>query len=128
MSESLRIFSSIQVNGVRRHQDDPAVALTPAGLEEATPSASPRNPNNALFVSKVQPRGGIYETEGEIFTIAKCRTRKSGSGPMIFYLADLFEDDSNIGVQIWEKSVGVDGELRETDFLGISTRIPDANE
>jgi len=64
-----------------------------------------------------QPRGGIYETEGEIFTIAKCRTRKSWSGPMIFYLADLFEDDSDIGVQIWEKSVGVDGELRETDIF-----------
>ena len=66
-----------------------------------------------------QPRGGIYETEGEIFTIAKCRTRKSWSGPMIFFLADLFEDDSDIGVQIWEKSVGIDGELRETDtFYG----------
>ena len=64
-----------------------------------------------------QPRGGIYETEGEIFTIAKCRTRKSWSGPMIFYLADLFEDDADIGVQIWEKSVGVDGELRETDIF-----------
>jgi hypothetical protein len=64
-----------------------------------------------------QPRGGIYETEGEIFTIAKCRTRKSWSGPMIFYLADLFEDDSEIGVQIWEKSVGVDGVLRETDIF-----------
>ena len=36
---------------------------------------------------------------------------------MIFYLADLFEDDSEIGVQIWEKSVGVDGELRETDIF-----------
>jgi hypothetical protein len=64
-----------------------------------------------------QPRGGIYETEGEIFTIAKCRTRKSWPGPMIFYLADLFEDDSDIGVQIWEKSVGVDGELRATDIF-----------
>jgi len=64
-----------------------------------------------------QPRGGIYETEGKIFTIAKCRTRKSWSGPMIFYLADLFEDDSDIGVRIWEKSVGVDGELRETDIF-----------
>ena len=64
-----------------------------------------------------QPRGGIYETEGEIFTIAKCRTRKSWSGPMIFYLADLFEDDSDIGVQIWERSAGVDGVLRETDIF-----------
>ena len=64
-----------------------------------------------------QPRGGIYETEGEIFTIAKCRTRKSWAGPMIFYLADAFEDDSDIGVQIWEKSVGVDGQLRATDIF-----------
>ena len=64
-----------------------------------------------------QPRGGIYETEGKIFTIAKCRTRKSWPGPMIFYLADLFEDDSDIGVQIWEKSVGVDGVLRESDIF-----------
>jgi hypothetical protein len=64
-----------------------------------------------------QPNGGVYETEGEIFTIAKCRTRKSWSGPMIFYLADLFEDDPEIGVQIWETSVGVDGVLRETDIF-----------
>lgn len=64
-----------------------------------------------------QSSGGIFETEGEIFTIAKCRTRKSWSGPMIFYLAELFEDDSDIGVQIWEKSVGVDGEQRETDIF-----------
>ena len=64
-----------------------------------------------------QLRGGIHETEGEIFTIAKCRTRKSWPGPMIFYLAALFEDDSDIGVQIWEKSVGVDGELRATDIF-----------
>ena len=64
-----------------------------------------------------QPRGGIYETERAIFTIAKCRTRKSWSGPMIVYLADLFEDDLGIEVQIWEKSVGVDGELRETDIF-----------
>jgi len=64
-----------------------------------------------------QPRAGLYETEGEIFTIAKCRTRKSWSGPMIFYLADLFDDDSEIGVEIWEKSVGVDGVLRETDIF-----------
>ena len=64
-----------------------------------------------------QPSGGIYEMEGESFKIAKCRTRKSWSGPMIFYLADLFEDDSDIGVRIWEKSVGVDGELRETDIF-----------
>jgi len=65
----------------------------------------------------VQPYGGIYQTERDIFTIAKCRTRKSWPGPMIFYLADLFEDDSDIGVQIWERSVGVDGELRETDIF-----------
>ena len=64
-----------------------------------------------------QPSGGIYETEGEIFTIAKRRTRKSWPGPIIFYLAALFEDDSDIGVQIWEKSVGVDGELRTTDIF-----------
>ena len=64
-----------------------------------------------------QLRGGIYETEGEFFTIAKCRTRRSWPGPMIFYLADLFDDDSDIGVQIWEKSVGVDGELRATDIF-----------
>ena len=36
---------------------------------------------------------------------------------MIFYLADLFEDDPDIGVQIWEMSVGIDGELRETDIF-----------
>lgn len=68
-------------------------------------------------IDPAQSSGGIFETEGEIFTIAKCRTRKSWSGPMIFYLADLFEDDSDIGVQIWEKSVGVDGEQRETDIF-----------
>ncbi|MEK4032006.1 hypothetical protein WOC76_00860 [Methylocystis sp. IM3] len=64
-----------------------------------------------------QPCGGLYETEQAIFTIAKCRTRKSWPGPMIFYLADVFEDDSEIGVQIWEKSIGVDGELRTTDIF-----------
>ena len=64
-----------------------------------------------------QPYGGIYEAKRQIFTIAKCRTRKRWPGPMIFYLADLFEDDSDIGVQIWEKSVGVDGELRATDIF-----------
>lgn len=64
-----------------------------------------------------QPCRGIYETEQAIFTIAKCRTRKSWAGPMIFYLADGFEDDSDIGVQIWEKSVGIDGELRASDIF-----------
>ena len=64
-----------------------------------------------------QPCGGIYETERDIFTIAKCRTRKNWPGPMIFYLAEVFEDDSDIGVQIWERSVAVDGELRETDIF-----------
>ena len=64
-----------------------------------------------------QLRGGIFETEGEVFTIAKRRTRKSWPGPIIFYLAAVFEDDSDIGVQIWEKSVGVDGELRATDIF-----------
>jgi hypothetical protein len=64
-----------------------------------------------------QPCRGIYETEQAIFTIVKCQTRKSWPGPMIFYLADVFEDDSEIGVQIWEKSVGVDGELRTTDIF-----------
>ena len=64
-----------------------------------------------------QSSGGIFETEEEIFTIAKCQTRKSWSGPMIFYLADLFEDDSDIGVQIWEMSIGVDGEQRATDIF-----------
>jgi hypothetical protein len=59
----------------------------------------------------------IYEAEQAIFTIAKCETRKSWPGPMIFYLADLFEDDSEFGVQIWEKSIGVDGELRTTDIF-----------
>lgn len=61
--------------------------------------------------------GGIYETEQGIFTMAKCETRKSWPGPMIFYLADLFEDDSEFGVQIWEKSIGVEGELRSTDIF-----------
>ncbi|MGJ0510005.1 MAG: hypothetical protein ACR652_23325 [Methylocystis sp.] len=64
-----------------------------------------------------QPCRGIYETERAIFTIVKCRTRKSWAGPMIFYLADGFVDDSDIGVQIWEKSVGVDGELRASDIF-----------
>lgn len=64
-----------------------------------------------------QPCGGIYDSEQAIFTIAKCRTRKSWPGPMIFYLADVFEDDFDIGVQIWEKSIGADGELRTTDIF-----------
>jgi hypothetical protein len=36
---------------------------------------------------------------------------------MIFYLADVYEDDGDIGVQIWEKSVASDGELRTTDIF-----------
>jgi hypothetical protein len=64
-----------------------------------------------------QPCGGICKTEQAVFTIVKCRTRKSWPGPMIFYLADVFEDDSDIGVQIWEMSIGVDGELRTTDIF-----------
>ena len=87
---------------IRHHWSDSLASAYLQGVEDMGPD---------------QPNGGIYETEGEIFTIAKCRTRKSWSGPMIFYLADLFEDDPEIGVQIWEKSVGVDGVLRETDIF-----------
>jgi len=87
---------------IRHHWSESLASAYLQGVEDTDPN---------------QPRGGIYEAEGEIFTIAKCRTRRSWSGPMIFYLADLFEDDSDIGVQIWEKSVGVDGELRETDIF-----------
>lgn len=61
--------------------------------------------------------GAICESEEAVFTIVTCRTRKSWSGPTIFYLADFFEDDSDIGVQIWEMSIGVDGELRSTDIF-----------
>ena len=63
------------------------------------------------------PCGEICETEQAIFTIVKCRTRKSWPSPMIFYLADVYEDDGDIGVQIWEKSVASDGELRTTDIF-----------
>jgi hypothetical protein len=71
-------------------------------------------------VEDMDPRhlcSGIYEAERAIFTIAKCKTRKSWPGPMIFYLADVFEDDAEFGVQIWERSIGVDGELRTTDIF-----------
>jgi hypothetical protein len=61
--------------------------------------------------------GAICESEEAVFTIVTCRTRKSWPGPMIFYLADFFEDDSDIGVQIWERSIGVDGELQSTDIF-----------
>ena len=87
---------------IRHHWSESLASAYLQGVEDTDPN---------------QPRSGIYESEGEIFTIAKCRTRKSWPGPMIFYLADLFEDDSDIGVQIWEMSVGVDGELRETDIF-----------
>jgi hypothetical protein len=87
---------------IRHHWSESLASAYLQGVEDTDPN---------------QLRGGIYEAEGEIFTIAKCRTRKSWSGPMIFYLADLFEDDSDFGVQIWENSVGVDGELRETDIF-----------
>jgi hypothetical protein len=60
---------------------------------------------------------GIYEIDDAIFTITKCLTRENWPGPTIFYLADIFEDDCEIGVQIWEKSVGIDGELRKTDIF-----------
>jgi hypothetical protein len=63
------------------------------------------------------PCGGIFKTDGAIFTMTKCPTRESWSGPTIFYLADIFEDDDEFGVQIWEKSVGIDGELRKTDIF-----------
>jgi hypothetical protein len=87
---------------IRHHWSESLASAYLQGVEDTDPN---------------QPRDGIYESEGEIFTIAKCRTRKSWSGPMIFYLADLFEDDLDIGVQIWEMSVGIDGELRETDIF-----------
>ena len=87
---------------IRHHWSESLASAYLQGVEDTDPN---------------QPRGGIYESEGEIFTIAKCRTRKSWPGPMIFYLAALFEDDADIGVQIWEKSVGVDGELRVTDIF-----------
>lgn len=64
-----------------------------------------------------QTCGTICEMEQAVFTIVKCRTRKSWPGPMIFYLADLFEDDFDIGVQIWEMSIGIDGELRPTEIF-----------
>lgn len=71
-------------------------------------------------VEDMEPRqvcSGIYEMDRAIFTMTKSETRNSWPGPMIFYLADVFEDDSEFGVQIWEKSVGIDGELRETDIF-----------
>jgi hypothetical protein len=60
---------------------------------------------------------GLFATKRAIFTMTICETRKSWPGPTIFYLAERFEDDEEFGVQIWERSIGIDGKLRKTDIF-----------
>lgn len=64
-----------------------------------------------------QASNSICTTGEAAFTITKTETRKTWPSPTIFYLADLFEEDDEVGVQSWERSVGSNGELRETDIF-----------
>jgi len=87
---------------VRHHWDSGLAEAYLHGVEDTEPQ---------------QPTDGIFEIGDDVFTISKCRTRASWSGPRIFYLAELYDRESEVGVETWEMSVGVDGRRSRTDIF-----------
>lgn len=64
-----------------------------------------------------QPIGGVFVSGDAFFTLTQRATSKAWNGPMIFYLADLFEDDGLMGAQSWEMSASCDGVIQRTDVF-----------
>ena len=61
--------------------------------------------------------GGIFVFDGACFTLIKIATSPAWSGPTIFYLTDLFQDDDALNVQGWEMSATCDGIIKLTDIF-----------
>jgi hypothetical protein len=64
-----------------------------------------------------QPIGGVFVLNKAFFTLTRRATSTAWKGPMIFYLADLFEDDDGLGGQVWEMSASCDGTVCRTDIF-----------
>ncbi len=67
--------------------------------------------------NSVLPIGGVFASDGALFTLIQRATSKAWRGPTIFYLADLFEDDGVLGAQNWETSAACDGIIKRTDIF-----------
>ena len=67
--------------------------------------------------NSVLPIGGVFASDGALFTLIQRATSKAWRGPTIFYLADLFEDDDVLGAQNWETSAACDGIIKRTDIF-----------
>jgi hypothetical protein len=64
-----------------------------------------------------QPIGGVFDFNDALFTLTQRATSKAWNGPMIFYLADLFEDDGLMSAQSWEMSASCDGIVCRSDIF-----------
>jgi hypothetical protein len=64
-----------------------------------------------------QPNDGIVVFNDAFFTLTRRSTSKAWKGPMIFYLADLFEEDGDLGAQSWEMSASCDGIICRSDIF-----------
>ncbi len=64
-----------------------------------------------------QPIGGVFVFNETCFTLTRRATSQAWNGPMIFYLADLFEDDDEFGAQGWEMSASCDGLICRSDIF-----------
>ena len=67
-----------------------------------------------------QLNGGVFALNETFFTLTRRATSRSWNGPMIFYLADLFEDDGDLCVQSWEMSASCDGAICRTDIFHVA--------
>lgn len=63
------------------------------------------------------PIGDVFALKEAFFTLIRRATSEAWKGPMIFYLADLFEDDGGLGVQSWEMSASSDGLVCRSDIF-----------
>lgn len=61
--------------------------------------------------------GGVFETESGIFTLAEAPTRESWPGPMLIYVAEIYDDSAPVGVVHWEMAISPNGEIRRGDML-----------
>jgi hypothetical protein len=61
--------------------------------------------------------GGVFPSDEAFFTLIQRATSEAWSGPTIFYLADLFEDDAALSAQNWEMSAACDGIIKRTDIF-----------
>ena len=64
-----------------------------------------------------QPIGSVFVLNEAFFTLVRRATSRAWKGPMIFYLADLFEDDGELGAQSWEMSASCDGLVCRSDIF-----------